>query len=261
MKPPITYWGGKQTLAALIISKIPEHTTYCEPFLGGGAVFWQKQPSKVEIINDLNGEVVNFYRVLKTRFPELQERIQATPHSRECYADALTIYQNPHLFTELDRAWAFYTATNQGWSGSIGSWGYGTIVNSFEKKVDNRRKDFTSDYTTRLDRVQIECADALRIIRLRDRVETFFYIDPPYYNSDMGHYDGYKESDFEALLQACAALKGKFLLSSYPSEILAKYTRENGWQTIEIEQVCPASPLRKKKVEVLTGNYPIAPES
>lgn len=92
MKTPITYWGGKQTLAALIISKIPEHTTYCEPFLGGGAVFWQKQPSKVEIINDLNGEVVNFYRVLKTQFPELQERIQATPHSRQCYTDQQILF-------------------------------------------------------------------------------------------------------------------------------------------------------------------------
>jgi DNA adenine methylase len=255
MKTPITYWGGKQLLAALIIKNIPEHTTYVEPFLGGGAVFWAKPQSDVEIINDLNGEVVNFYRVLKTRFPELQQRIQSTPHSRQCYADALTIYHHPHLFKELDRAWAFYTATNQGRSGKIGSWGYGTIGNAVEKKIANRRDDFSEDYARRLDRVQIECADALKIVRLRDRAETFFYIDPPYYNSDMGHYGGYTEADFEALLQSCSSMQGKFLLSSYPSEILKKYATAHGWHTIEIEQVCTASPLRKKKVEVLTANY------
>lgn len=259
MKTPITYWGGKQTLAALILQNLPEHTTYCEPFLGGGAVFWAKAPSAVEVVNDLNGEVVNFFRQVKSNYPALSARIKATPHSRQIYADALTIYNNPHLFSELERAWAFYTCTNQGRSGKIGSWGYGTTGNAVEKKIANRRDDFTEDYCTRLDRVQIECQDALRTIHYRDRPETFFYIDPPYFNSDMGHYSGYTEADFVALLDACAALKGKFLLSSYPSEILTKYAQQNGWQTIEIEQVCPASPKRKKKVEVITANYAIHP--
>jgi DNA adenine methylase len=258
MKTPITYWGGKQTLAPLIISNIPAHTTYVEPFLGGGAVFWAKPPSAVEVVNDLNREVVNFYRQAKSNFPALSERIAASPHSRAIYEDALAIYGSPHLFTDLDRAWAFYIATNQGRSGRIGSWGYGTISNAVEKKIANRRNDFSAEYAARLDRVQIECADALKIMRLRDRPTTFFYVDPPYHNADMGHYGGYTAADFSALLDLCAGMQGMFLLSSYPSDILEAATRQYGWHTVAVELYCPASGNKKKKVEVLTANYPIS---
>ena len=255
MKTPITYYGGKQQLAALIIKNIPDHATYCEPFLGGGAVFWQKEPSKVEIINDLNREVINFYEQVRSNFTALQLRIQSTLHSRASYKDALVIYENPHLFTALDRAWAFFTATNQGYAGKIGTWGFGTTVNTCEKKIHGKRESFTEDYYNRLERVQIECNDALRIIQTRDTPGTFFYIDPPYFNSDMGHYSGYTIEDFERLLQACSALQGKFLLSSYPSDLLAKYTKEHNWHQIEIDKECAASRNRKRKIEVLTANY------
>ena len=258
MKTPITYWGGKQNLASLITSIIPPHTTYCEPFLGGGAVFFRKEPSTVEIINDLNALVVNFYEQSKTNFDELQSLIQATLHSRRRWRDALVMYENPHLFTPVQRAWAFYVVTNQGYSGKIGTWGFGTSTPSCEKRLHNRREMFTDEIRQRLERVQIECNDALYLLRLRDTSETFFYIDPPYFNSNMGHYGGYTEGDFEQLLQHCSALQGKFLLSSYPSDVLDKYVQANGWHQIQICQQTSASPSRKKKTEVLTSNYPIS---
>lgn len=62
LRPPLTYYGGKQTLAPLIISLIPNHRLYAEPFTGGGAVFFMKPPSRVEVLNDTNGELMNFYR-------------------------------------------------------------------------------------------------------------------------------------------------------------------------------------------------------
>ncbi len=78
MRTPITYWGGKQSLAARILTLIPPHTTYVEPFFGGGAVFFQKAKSHVEVINDLNRFVVNFYQQARDNFPALQKRIRAT---------------------------------------------------------------------------------------------------------------------------------------------------------------------------------------
>lgn len=257
MKTPITYWGGKQTLAALIISNIPEHTTYCEPFFGGGAVFFRKEKSKVEIINDLNQFVVNFYIQAKTNFPALQACIQSTLHSRRRWRDALVMYEHPHLFSDLEKAWAFHTLTNQGYAGKIGTWGFGTKSHCSERKVKNARQHFIQDIADRLDQVQIECNDALYLLQLRDRPDTFFYLDPPYFNSNMGHYGGYTERNFEALLQHCAGLQGKFLLSSYPSAVLDKYKKENGWHQVDIEQVVTASKKRKPKIEVLTANYPI----
>lgn len=87
----------------------------------------------------------------------------------------------------------------------------------------------------------------------------FFYCDPPYYNSDCGHYDGYTVEDFDMLLKELSRLDGKFLLSSYPSELLSKYTSDNDWVTHSVEQSVSVanstSKPGKKKIEVLTANY------
>ena len=257
MRTPITYWGGKQQLAPVILPLIPDHVTYCEPFFGGGAIFFQKKPSEVEIINDLNRSVVNFYRQAREQFEELQAKIQGTLHSRSEHDDALVMYQNPHLFSDLERAWSFWVLTNQGYSGKIGTWGYGTICPSNEKKLDNRRAEFTDALQKRLARVQIECDDALKIIRLRDRPTTFFYLDPPYFNSNMGHYGGYTEADFIALLETCSKIGGKFLMSSYPSPVLTDFVEKQGWFYREIEMAKPSGGTKSRKIEALTANYPI----
>src|SRR5690606_40110212 len=101
----------------------------------------------------------------------------------------------------------------------------------------------------------------------RDWIQTcalpIYYCDPPYFNSDCGHYDGYSKEDFEVLLQTLQACEGKFLMSSYPSDILADYTKQNGWYTLSVEQsVSVASGTStkrgKKKIEVLTANYDLS---
>src|SRR5690606_30808198 len=125
------------------------------------------------------------------------------------------------------------------------------------QKITNKRNDFTLDYAIRMQNVQIESTDALRIIRSRDFEDAFFYCDPPYYNSDCGHYDGYTIEDFEMLLKTLSGIKGKFLMSSYPSEILKKYSKENGWYTKTIEQTVSVANSTgkpgKKKIEVMTA--------
>ena len=98
MNTPISYYGGKQRLVNVILPMIPDHTLYAEPFCGGAAIFFAKQPSLVEVINDTNGEVVNFYEVLKTDFERLKARVEVSMHSRQMHSDASVIYNNPHLF-------------------------------------------------------------------------------------------------------------------------------------------------------------------
>ena len=88
MKTPVTYYGGKQQLAARILHLIPPHTVYAEPFIGGAAVFFAKPPSEVEIINDINSEIVNFYEVLQRDFPALQSEINISLHSRKIHSHA-----------------------------------------------------------------------------------------------------------------------------------------------------------------------------
>lgn len=102
-------------------------------------------------------------------------------------------------------------------------------------------------------------ADALYVINSRDGANSFFYCDPPYYNSNLGHYNGYSEQDFENLLKLLSKIEGKFLLSSYPSALLDKYTIKFKWHNKKIEQRVTAAGADKglKKIEVLTANYKI----
>jgi DNA adenine methylase len=104
MKPPITYYGGKQLMARHILPLIPEHRLYAEPFFGGGAIFFGKPKSHTEVINDLNSFVVNFYQQLKDNFPTLQRLVQATLHSRDLYRRAKVMYDFPDLFDGLQKA-------------------------------------------------------------------------------------------------------------------------------------------------------------
>lgn len=258
MKTPITYYGGKQKLCSLIIQSISPHNLYCEPFVGGGAVFFAKPPSGVEVLNDTNKELINFYRVVQNRFVELQMLVRATLHSRRLHEDASVVYNNPHLFDEVKRAWSVWVLSSQSFSSLIdGSWGYDKKENTTTVKISNKRDHFTEHIAERLQNVQLECADALYIIKSRDTSESFFYVDPPYFNSNCGHYDGYTESDFEELLKLLTQVKGKFMLSSYPSQLLKSYTDSQGWKTTSVEQIVSVNKgsTGKKKTEVITTNY------
>jgi DNA adenine methylase len=258
MKPPFSYYGGKQTLAEDIVKVLPEHTSYCEPFVGGAAVFWAKNKSIIEIINDTNKSLINFYRCLQNEYLELEKMVRITLHSRKAHYEAKIIYDNPDMFPPIKQAWAVWVLANQSFSSMLdGSWGYDKNNKaSTSIKIRNKRDAFSEDLAIRLQDVQIECADALYIIQSRDTVDTLFYIDPPYYNSNCGHYDGYTEMDFEALLKMLQSIKGQFVLSSYPSELLSKYTRLNEWNQISLEQQVSVNKGKgKKKVEVVTTNY------
>lgn len=261
MKTPLTYYGGKQNLATTIVSLMPPHELYAEPFTGGGAVFFNKPASKVEVINDTNGELMNFYTVTRDKFPQLQKMIRSTLHSRNAFRQAEVVYNNPDLFDEIKRAWAVWTICSQGFAAKMdGPFGFDKSNNTTSKRISNKRKNFTAEYSDRLEQVQIECTDALYIIQSRDHQGAFFYCDPPYVGSNCGHYKGYTESDYEALLANLAAIKGKFLLSSYPTALLDSYIKNNGWYTISKEMyvtVNAKSGTLKKKIEVLTANYPI----
>lgn len=255
MKTPITWYGGKQMMLKYILPMIPDHKLYVEPFFGGGAVYFSKEPSKAEVINDVNREAVNFYKVAVNNHSLLKREITTTLHSRTAYNDAKVVYENPHLFTPVKRAWSFYTMANQSFSANMSTWGFDR-QGSCTKKVANKRDAFAEDLKERLSNTTIECDDALKVIQRYDSPETFHYVDPPYFNSDCGHYAGYSRKDFENLLELLSGLQGKFLLSSYPSEVLSKFTAEHNWSTQQIEKaVAVSKKVSKTKIEVLTSNY------
>lgn len=238
-----------------LLALVPEHSLYVEAYMGGGALFFAKEPSRSEVVNDLNGEVSNFYAVLQSDFENLQQKIKSTLHSRVWYDKALEIYNAPDEHDSLSRAWAFWVATNQGFSSRIGNWGIGKD-NKMGKSLASKRERFSIELSDRLKHVQVESRDALKIIEKYDSEETFFYLDPPYFNSNCGHYKGFSENDFMNLLISLSLISGKFLLSCYPSPLLEEFMDKCGWKKKEIIQTfCVTHKSDRRKTEVLVFNY------
>ena len=266
MKPPVSYYGGKQNMLKEIIPLIPEHKIYVEPFFGGGAVFFAKEPSDIEIINDLNSYVINFYNVCKDKkkFEELEWKIRFTCYHQDEYRKAIFIYKHQEMFSDIDLAWSFFVNANMGFANGLNK-GFGYEKKDFRtsRSAYNKILRFNEVYHERLKHITIMNLDALEIINRFDDENAFFYIDPPYFNSECGHYKGYSIKDFENLLEKLSTLKGKFLLSSYPSEILDNYIKDNNWEFKQIEKklAVTSRPEDKKysnkKIEQLTANYEI----
>jgi DNA adenine methylase len=175
MKTPISYYGGKQNMLRHILPNLPVMNLYCEPFVGGGAVFWSKDPSKVEVINDTNRELINFYEVVQNQFVDIEKMVRITLHSRSLFNDAQVVYNNPHMFDRVKRAWAVWVLSTQGFAAKLdGSWGYDLKDSTVPTKINNNRESFTEELAIRLQMVQIECTDALRVIKIGTQMIRFF---------------------------------------------------------------------------------------
>jgi len=266
MKTCITYYGGKQQLLPKLLEVLPQdRRSYCEPFAGGLALYFKLPAHKFEVINDTNAMVVNFYEVCRSDFDALKEKIEATPFSRLSYKVAMSIYRMPHLFNKLQQAWAFFVATQCGFAAQIGSFGFdkkGKRIKTF----NNKKLRFTKDIADRLKGTLIEHKDAVDTIKTYDSEDMFFYLDPPYVTDgnrkavNQGHYSGYSLLDYRRLLDCLASLKGRFLLSSYPSNMLQDYASRHGWWIKEFDKPLSARKSTKgkprgRKTEVLCGNY------
>jgi DNA adenine methylase len=258
MKPPISYYGGKQNMLSELLPLIPKHESYIEPFFGGGALFFAKTPSPLEVINDTNQLMINFYRQMVLNFDALELEIGATLHSRFEHKRAGDIIKGRVESTDLEKAWAVYVSTQQGFGKKIDNgWGYcnsskGCIDRKLALSWANLRDDFHT-YKGRLNTVQIECKDALEVIKTYDRKDALFYLDPPYYNSDCGHYKGYKESDYIDLIDLIRTIKGKFILSSYPNPIINEL--DWVWDTAKDKNRSVNATVGARKTEVIITNF------
>jgi len=256
LKTPIAYYGGKQMMLKYILPLIPEHEQYVEPFIGGGAVFWAKTPSKYETINDKDNRIINFYLVMKNKFDELYKLVDQTLQSEYQYNLSKQILKGEVEATDVEKAWALWFNLNIAFNTKMfGGFSYGKKNNKcttiYNKKI------FFTNYINRLEKVEIFCRDALDVIQIKNAENTFMYIDPPYYNADMGHYKDYTEEDFKNLLELLSKAKFKFLLSCYPSELLQEYIDKNKWYSISKEMYISANNNKKKKNELLIFNYQI----
>ena len=157
----------------------------------------------------------------------------------------------------MQRAWAFWYATNCGFSNQVSNCRITTSSKNVSA-LNNKITNFTDTYSARLQGVQIDNNDATEIIARYDTSDTFHYIDPPYIGANQGHYGGYTQEHFNELLNTLSQIKGKFILSSYQNEELEKYVKELNWKQHKVLLHLGSSHTKnKKRQEVLTINFEI----
>lgn len=269
MKTPITYYGGKQRLCKQILSMIPAHKLYVEPYFGGGAVFFSKRPSKVEVINDHDERLITFYRQVVENFDELQTMVQRTLCSESEWLRARRIFygRGEHKasdVTEIEIAWSVWVMCNMSYSASPNcGWKWDNAA-STPRMLDAKRMAFTEALHKRLATVQISCRDAVTVIEQRDSSDTFFYLDPPYVGCQQQHYKGFSEEDFDILLTTLSMTKGKFILSHFMNKKLQEAIDKFGWKYKVIESyMTVANNCRvnlRRKQEILVYNYNLEPD-
>lgn len=257
MKTPISYYGGKQTMLKHILPLIPTHRLYTESFCGGAAVLFAKPPVAAEIINDLNMDLTSFYWMAKINYQELKIEIDKTLHSRDMHAHAAHILNYPQFFCQAQRAWAVWALCKMSFASMLdGTFGY-DFSGGMPKKLANAKDEFTEHLCARLENVTIENRDALEVIACYDGSNTFHFVDPPYVNSDCGHYEGcFNEQNMEDLLKLLETVKGKFMLTMFPLPMIEDYANRNGWVIHRIERTISASKTnRRKQEECMICNY------
>jgi DNA adenine methylase len=240
-----------------LLPLIPEHQLYVEPFFGGGSLLFAKQPARCEVINDKLDIVANFWQILKTDFPALKKQIRATLHTESACRRSRNILKAPGRHDPVTIAWAFWAQTQLTFSHMVYG-GFAFAKNGVAMRTANKIKIFTHQYADRLKNTQIFNRDALDIICRFDSPDTFFYFDPPYAESDCGHYDAGKDVYYK-LLKLLPTLKGRWLLSSYPSpelDALRQTVHANTKDIVKPLAVSGKHNAGKTKVECLTYNYP-----
>ena len=258
------WYGGKYSHLGWLLPLLPKCHHFCEPFAGSGAVLLNREPSAVETYNDLDGEVVNFFRVLRDHKDALIERIGLTPVSREEFAIACNV---DSTIDPMERARRFYVRARQVRTGlaqkaSIGRWanckstsrsGMSGVVSRWLGAVDA-----LPTIAERLLRVQIENRPAIDVIRLYDAADTLFYCDPPYIHSTRGDCNSYAsemtDDEHRELASVLNNAAGAVAISNYECPLMEELYPSNKWVKI----VAPAKTCHSTKgtrQEVLWTNY------
>jgi len=228
------YLGSKVRIAPWVAEHFPDHAIYVEPFGGGAGVLLNKPRSKVEVYNDLDGEVVSFFRVLRDpeQSAELVRRLKLTPFARAEYEDVWSTKGKD----AVDRAWRYFmqACTGIGTKGVTGKkpgFRRDGPVATGEARLFANIVDGLSAVAERFRCVVIECGDALELMAHYDSPGTLFYSDPPYNAKGIAGYRN--DVDHEALLDACQRLEGFCVVSGYESDLYADMLA--GWHVERLE--------------------------
>lgn len=249
MRSPIVWFGGKGHMARKILPLFPEHHTYVEPFGGGASLLFAKRPSPVEVYNDLDSGLVQFFRVLrnKEKFEEFHRLVSLTPYAREEYNYCRENWTSQE--DDVMRAYMWYVVARWARSGDFEGGGVRTVISESDRNMAATCSRWLSaiemlpQIHTRIMRVQIEHQDFRTILDRYDTSETLFYCDPPYIQStrSSGEYKHeMTENDHEDFVDLLLGLRGMAVVSGYAHPIYAPLD-DSGWTRHDFETACHAA--------------------
>ncbi|MBW2021232.1 MAG: DNA adenine methylase [Deltaproteobacteria bacterium] len=260
------WYGGKFSHLGWLLPLLPKMTHYCEPFGGSAAVLINREPSPVETYNDIDGEVVNFFRVLREQKDALIEAIGLTPFSREEFEKAIS--ESVNGLSSLERARRFYIRARQVRTGlaqtaSNGRWAHCRLTSRAGMAGAVSRwlgaVEALPEIAQRLLRVQIENDLAINVIKRYDSKETLFYCDPPYPHESRGDSKAYQyemtDKDHIKLAEVLRNAKGKVALSGYHCDLLDELY--GNWHVHEASPKKVHS-VKTERTEVLWTNYDLS---
>ena len=258
--------GSKWQLARILVKLLPPHRTYVEVFGGGANLLFRKPLSEVEVYNDIDGNLVNLFRVVRDeeKFRKFARKVYWTLYSREEFHYAVN-RENSRDIDDIERAWCTWISTTQGYGGRKAwpTWSYAINKGQIESWHDLNEK--LEIFHQRLRNVQIENLDFRDIIPRYDTAETLFYLDPPYYpktREAIIYVFEFSKKDYDDLFNILLKVKGKVMLSGYYHP--AFDVLENaGWKRLDfkVRTSCPNANAvdkeiaRAERIESVWLNY------
>lgn len=260
MKRVLKYPGSKWNLAPKLLTLIPKHHTYLEPFFGSGALFFSKAPSSIETINDMDNNVVNLFSCIRNDPERLARMVMAVPYSRYQYeqsykAECDDPYENALQF--LIKCWQGYGFRTNGymvgWKNDVqGRESMYALWNWY------RLPEIVVDTAERLRKVQIENRPALEVMGRYDFENVFMYLDPPYVldtRTGKQYLHEMTDRDHVDLLDFCIRSKAKIMISGYESDLYNNMLQ--GWHKRQFDS-CAEMGLKRK--ETVWFNYDVGEE-
>lgn len=260
MKSPIKWMGGKSNSVSKINEIIPKHYTYVEPFLGAGWIFFSKDKANVEVINDVNGDLINFFEVIRTQKDEFIERMQFTLKSKDLFMKYRESMSDKTL-SNLERAFMFYYINQNAFGGLVRYNKSGKCNSPYmrhpKRKTGGSYWEFDKIILAheRLKDVSVENDDYKIIIKKYDTEDTLFFLDPPY-ECKSGKYNGETNFDYDELLEQCKKIKGKFILT-LNSELEEKFKEFNVYPNYVHYSIGCTTDSSKTYKEIIVTNYAI----
>jgi DNA adenine methylase len=213
------YFGGKWRLAPQLIALMPHHLTYVEPFGGGASVLLRKPRSRIEVYNDIEGEVVNLFRQLRDNPEDLIARLRFTPFAREEQMLTVELSDDPAEQARRTLVRSALTYRSAGSRHSLGGFAFDSNGSPKVRSWESLHDSLVA-VAARMQGVMIECSDALQVIRQHDRPDTLFFVDPPYVHSTRTSSVRYEHDlpDHSKLLAKLTQLRGRVILTGYQCE-------------------------------------------